>query len=778
MDLSQRRPFAIGASIAVITGLAVGVVATRDESPATPPQPTGSPSRPTPPRTLPTHAQPTPPPTQSCLLPGSSVAGLATSVPRASGSIVLSVDQHTAAVTDSDADSVVLLAVESGNAQIATRFATREGPAQVLLSADGRAFVTERRSGSVSVYDPRSGRRLCTTRVASDPFAMALSPDGTTLYVTSAVSAKLTAIDTSTLRTKWTTDTQREPRAIALTRDGSRAVVSHIAGRPVTVFDVTSERPRALDVPDVPVPVESQRIAIPGPIASAARPSSPSSPLRGTHNGVAGSAKGSVGDKRMIAPRGFHPRFPVVEQAFATAQVRPVPSQAWSLAALQESNDMVVPFMVNRTGRELPPVVRVDRYGGGSVSEQRQNEKVTFAIGVFDPVNLQWKSFAMPNGVRRLARGGRGNVGSLRAMIASTTNAVRIPMASAIDPSTGALIVASLGTSEIAHINLPGRAPTTSGAASREIGASINGIGGIGTSSGIMAPRRSPPREHDARPGNIAPRPLNSGVSAEHATSVAQPSGVAVTSDGVVLVYSQFEHAVEVRKGETQTRVTVGNDTLPPDVARGRRLFYAANNPALSSGGLSCGGCHPDGRDDGLVWFLANGPRQTPTLAGRLVAPFNWTGTHRTIEGNVAQTITRLGGTGLPISDVDAIAAFVQRGIHAPTPEPPSTEPAAELVERGRAVFQGVGACAGCHDPARNFTDGQPHELGGLGSDERERMFDTPSLRYLRGSGPFFHDGRYQTLRELLTDARARMGTIGSLSMPDVDALEAYLLTL
>lgn len=778
MDLSQRRPFVIGATIAVATGLTVGLVATRDEAPSTATRPTDAPprsTRPQQPRTLPTHTQqPEHPeqPTQSCLLPGSSVAGLATSAPRASGSIALSVDQHTAAVADGDADSVVLLAVESGNAQIASRFATREGPTQVLLSADGRAFVTERRSGSVSVYDPRSGRRLCTTRVASDPFAMALSPDGTTLYVTSAITAKLTALDTSTLRTKWTTDTAREPRAIALTRDGSRAVVSHIAGRPVTVFDVASERPRSLDVPEIPVPVETQRIAVPGGVAAvtgvAARPA---------QHGVASLAKGSVGDKRMIAPRGFHPHgFIAPPQAFASAQVRPVPSQAWSLALQQETNEVVVPFMVNRTGRELPPILRVDRYGGGSVSEQRQNEKVTFAVAVLDPTSMQWKSFAMPNGVQRLVRRSRfGDVSGVRGPMTATTNAVRIPMASAIDPSSGALVVASLGTSEIAHVVF--RNGNANANANNELNRRRETSASV-VSDGFMAPRPVAPREHDGRSARIQPGNLNTGVRAEHSSSIAQPSGVAVTSDGVVLVYSQFEHAVEVRKGETQTRVSIGNDPLPPDVSRGRRLFYAANNPALSSGGLSCGGCHPDGRDDGLVWFLANGPRQTPTLAGRLVAPFNWTGTHRTIEGNVAQTITRLGGTGLPISDVDAIAAFVQRGIHAPAAEPPTTEPAADLVARGREVFNNAGNCASCHDPARNFTDGQPHELGGLGADERERMFDTPSLRYLRGSGPFFHDGRYQTLRELLTDARARMGTIGSLSAPDVDALEAYLLTL
>jgi mono/diheme cytochrome c family protein len=414
---------------------------------------------------------------------------------------------------------------------------------------------------------------------------------------------------------------------------------------------------------------------------------------------------------------------------------------------------MVVPFMVNRTGRELPPVMRLDRYGGGSVSEQRQNEKVTFAVGVFDPVALQWRSFEMPNGVQRFTR--RRHAGPV------DPPSVRIPTAAAIDPTDFSLVVASMGTGQVADVTLTGRTRPPSNGVASNLAEDI-GIGARG--------RRAPPQTIGMV--NVP------SARAEHSETVPSPSGIAVTTDGTTLVYSQFEHALEVRKGDGRARIALAPDPLPPEVSRGRRLFYSANNAALSSGGLSCGGCHPDGRDDGLVWFLANGPRQTPTLAGRLVAPFNWTGSHRTIEGNVAQTITRLGGTGLSISDVDALAAYVQRGIEAPAPEPPATPPDPALVARGRDVFTGTGNCASCHDPARNFTDGQPHELGGLGSDERERMFDTPSLRYLRASGPFFHDGRYSTLRALLTDATARMGTIGSLASADGDALEAFLLTL
>ncbi|MFO0558516.1 MAG: cytochrome c peroxidase [Polyangiales bacterium] len=741
MDLSQRRSFAIGTVVATVAGLSVGVAATRD---APPPERAPTAAQRALPRTLPTHTQSTQPvpAAQNCLLPDRPL--VASSTPRQSGSVHLSTDQRTIAVADSDNDTVTMLALDGAQATILSRITTGEGPAHVLVSADGRAFVTERRSATVSVYDGRTGRKLCTTQVAQDPYAMALSSDGRTLLVTSGASAKLTAIDTQTLRTRWVADTAREPRAVAFNRSGSRAVLSHLAGKPLSVLDVSDDRPRALEVADAPVPVETQRVGG----ALSAEESGHSRMLAAQTTGLR-DIVGSPG-------RGdFRHTFSSPPIAVSTAQVRPVPSQAWSLAAMVESDEIVVPFMVNRTGRELPAIARVDRYGGGSVSEQRQNEKVTFALGVFDPNTLQWKRFEMPNGVRNFRRGSRESISAF-----ASQHAVRIPMAATFDPRTGALIVASTGTSELASITLASPAASPVSTHASEV------------TSDLIA--RDVRRSRPQTIGFVNP----SVVTAQHDETLPQPSGLVTTSDGVTIVYSQFEHAIEVRKDAQRNRVSIGGERLPQDVARGRRLFYTANNPALTSGGLSCGGCHPDGRDDGLVWFLANGPRQTPTLAARLVAPFNWTGSHRTIEGNVAQTVTRLGGTGMPIADVDAIAAYVQRGIDAPRAEPPVAPPSDELVARGREVFMTNGNCASCHDPARNFTDGQSHELGGLGSDERERLFDTPSLRFVRATGPFFHDGRYQTLRQLLTDATARMGNIGQLSLPDVEALEAFLVTL
>ena len=43
------------------------------------------------------------------------------------------------------------------------------------------------------------------------------------------------------------------------------------------------------------------------------------------------------------------------------------------------------------------------------------------------------------------------------------------------------------------------------------------------------------------------------------------------------------------------------------------------------------------------------------------------------------------------------------------------------------------------------------------------------------GAGPWFHDGRYATLKDLLKSSDGKMGKTKHLSEADLDALEAYL---
>ena len=55
---------------------------------------------------------------------------------------------------------------------------------------------------------------------------------------------------------------------------------------------------------------------------------------------------------------------------------------------------------------------------------------------------------------------------------------------------------------------------------------------------------------------------------------------------------------------------------------------------------------------------------------------------------------------------------------------------------------------------------------------------ETPSLRFVAGTGPYFHDGRYATLSQLLRETKGTMGWAADMPADDLAALEAYLLTL
>ena len=106
---------------------------------------------------------------------------------------------------------------------------------------------------------------------------------------------------------------------------------------------------------------------------------------------------------------------------------------------------------------------------------------------------------------------------------------------------------------------------------------------------------------------------------------------------------------------------------------------------------------------------------------------------------------------------------------------PPRRSAPDQRITRGAAIFASEAAgCAGCHRGALT-TDGLPHDVASKTPADAAAIFNTPSLRDVWGTGPYFHDGRYATLRELLVATDGTMGHTKHLSPPDLDSLEAYL---
>lgn len=221
--------------------------------------------------------------------------------------------------------------------------------------------------------------------------------------------------------------------------------------------------------------------------------------------------------------------------------------------------------------------------------------------------------------------------------------------------------------------------------------------------------------------------------------------------------------------------IALPDSPLTPDLQLGRRLFHDATDPRLvvPGGGLTCATCHVEGRSDGLVWELESGPRQTPALLAGLehTMPLTWTLDVMSIPEEIQRTLTlRLGGTGLPPEDIDAMTAFIES-----FPPPHTTPFDGDLgaVDRGRLVFDDpASGCAACH-PAPLYTDNLRHTLYGVTD------VNTPTLIGLSATAPYLHDGRYLTIRNLVDDiSDGPMGNGTGWTAADRDDLQAFLSSL
>lgn len=281
----------------------------------------------------------------------------------------------------------------------------------------------------------------------------------------------------------------------------------------------------------------------------------------------------------------------------------------------------------------------------------------------------------------------------------------------------------------------------------------------------------------------------------------AGADGIAITKDGSkAFVYSQFDHQVEtlVASGRgdsavvvnTNAPIKVADDVLPPNLVQGRKTFFDALNPNLSSPqtNVACSTCHLEGREDGHVWMFPDGPRQTPALAGRdllKTAPFHWSGEFATINDFNVHTIReRMGGVGLSPADSQSLDAFIDSLPTAPSPIAKNLD----AVVRGRAAFEKA-QCATCH-AGELFTDNSNRDVGTVNtsspiSTQRDnglvltKGFNVPSLKGLGRSAPYLHDGTEPTLEvRVFANRNDKHGVTSALTEVEKQDLVVYLKSL
>ncbi len=270
----------------------------------------------------------------------------------------------------------------------------------------------------------------------------------------------------------------------------------------------------------------------------------------------------------------------------------------------------------------------------------------------------------------------------------------------------------------------------------------------------------------------------------------------------------------------------------PAKIALGERLFHdvrLSHNRARS-----CATCHRVDRsgDDGRPRSLAADgrayPRNTPTIFNvALNTRYNWDGNQRTLEAtseaallspdkmsanwpdllaklrSVADDVTAFGEiyNEAPTREhvLDALAVY-QRSLRTPNARFDQylrgrSDALTKAEKQGYQLFKAYG-CATCHQgvnaggnmfqkfgivptdgPPRDRDADDPGRLAITGRARDQGVFRVPSLRNVGVTGPYYHDGRIETLAGAVDlMARRQLGKV--LVSKEVDLIVQFLHTL
>ncbi len=249
------------------------------------------------------------------------------------------------------------------------------------------------------------------------------------------------------------------------------------------------------------------------------------------------------------------------------------------------------------------------------------------------------------------------------------------------------------------------------------------------------------------------------------------------------------------------------------DLLLGDLLFHAPRTlgAKAASMGISCNTCHPNGAThttffleeisdrrgnlDLSTSFFAKAAEDgvknavsIPSLRGcRFTGPYGLDGRTASLSDFVQGVVTgEFDGAPLSPRELAALVRYIQELDFLPNANldakgdltaRASTRAArgAKLFAEPRRGFSGL-SCASCHPPTSFFRDGRAHRLG-TGSPPSPHAIDggyeTPTLLGLAETAPYFHDGRFATIAEVITwfDTSFALG----LSPADREDLAAYV---
>ncbi|MCL2117929.1 MAG: hypothetical protein FWH27_05825 [Planctomycetaceae bacterium] len=199
----------------------------------------------------------------------------------------------------------------------------------------------------------------------------------------------------------------------------------------------------------------------------------------------------------------------------------------------------------------------------------------------------------------------------------------------------------------------------------------------------------------------------------------------------------------------------------------------------------SCASCHPDARADGVNWDLLNDGNNNPKNTKSMLYSHETPPAMATGVRADAETAVRAGVHSILFvylsSENDYCAMDEYLKSLRPVPSPFLVDgQLSDSAKRGKLLFNDARTgCSVCHPESNYYTDLKLHDVGTQGYDYY-KAYDTPTLIEVWRTAPYLHDGRYETIRELIVEGKhfAPDDRLDLLTEQEIDDLVTFVLSL
>jgi len=590
---------------------------------------------------------------------------------------------------------------------------TYVSPYNMAISEDGsRLYVIAQESNELVEVDPEAGRLLRKIEVGERPHTVALSKDGHTAYVSNQWADNIYMVNLENGQVSDTLMTGTGPAGLVISPDGLQLYCVNSYSNNISVFDMeTMQERRRLKAGN-------------NPVSAAITPDG---------SEVYVSSRRSVPVDHMTSP--------ITEMTVTGTKTQRITARKrWKDAYIMEnvaitpSGDMAISTLIRP--KNLLPAVQIER-----------GWMMTHGIGIIE----------------------RKENGRMVQLLLDEPNAYYAdPFDLVISPDGKRAFVSHSAVDMITVIDLDEIRLLLEESTDEQL---ENYANHLGISSRYVIGR------------------IHTG---------SNPKGLVLSPDGNTLyVAERLDDHIGVFNTSTllsEGRIDLKGPRRITPVRLGRQVLNNSGHTFQNQ--YACYTCHPDVHEDGLVYNMAGKDMgrnlanvQTLRDIGK-IPPYKWNGKNQTIykqDGMRFSTIlTRT--EAFSHKKLDALVAYIIVG----NPNPPNLRfnPHGELSaaqERGKEIFYRdfdnygneipeSNRCYTCHPPPY-FTNLQMTDVGTLADTDDPTKFDVPQLNNVYESAPYLHDGIAPTLEEIWTkyNDHDEHGVANDMTKNELNDLVEYL---